>query len=195
MAKRAWRIKPSPAAIRAMPPGRHFDGNGLYLQITAPREHKQHFRALKQRLRDGAISREHFDAEIRKHSDSFYRSWLFMYKPPARKLRSMGLGSWPKLLPSQAHILTREQQRIRAQGKDPITEWRRKRKSGPIVEDQEQDEPTFKRMAEHYMSKPLPKWNVWRKQFETYVFNHPAIANVPFYDLTARSIAKIADQP
>jgi integrase len=196
MAKRKYGITPTPGYIRGLPPGRHFDANGLYLQIAAgTSDQRRHFRELKEKLKDKVVSLQEYNDEVRKHSPDFNRSWLFIYKPPARKLRYMGLGSWPKLLPTPARNLATEQQKLRAQGKDPITEWRRTRKRAAIVEEQDTEDPTFKRMAEAYMVNGLPMFKAWRDQFQLYVYNHPAIANVPFYDLTARHIARVIDEP
>jgi integrase len=88
MAREIERL--SPLSLKALPPGRHCDGDGLYLQVTASKDGK-----------------------------GLNRSWIFKY-PMGGRMREMGLGPLHRVGLAQARKTVAKFRETIGDGADPI---------------------------------------------------------------------------
>jgi integrase len=100
----------TPMGVKNAKPGLWCDGGGLYLQV-APKEAIQLGKPVE--------------------GDRYNRSWIFRYRLPNGKLRSMGLGPTSTLGLAEVREKARQLRQARLDGRDPIEERRATKAAAP----------------------------------------------------------------
>ena len=106
-------------AVKSAKPGRHIDGDGLMLVVTAPRE------------------RTAESGEVRKTGGG--KKWILRYQSDGKR-RDMGLGAYPEVGLKEARAKTAEHRKRLAEGRDPIAARKAAEQAAKPV-------PTFEEVA------------------------------------------------
>lgn len=115
------------------------------------------------------------------------KSWIFQYKRNGRS-REMGLGSLLAITLADARTEAQAARRLRAEGKDPITERDARRAAELKV-------PTFKKAAEDYIESQRAGWtnpkhvDQWTNTLNTYAY--PVIGEMRVNEIDTAHILEI----
>lgn len=132
--------------------GRHSDGGGLYLNVSA----------------------------------SGGKSWVFMWTPPGRKRREMGLGSYPAVSLAKARAVATNHRVDIVEGRDPIAE----RDQTPA--------PTFLEAGRQLIASIKSEWSNAKHEeqwMHTVEVRCAALHNLRVSDVTTDHILKTLRQP
>jgi integrase len=160
----------TPMGVKNAKPGLWCDGGGLYLQV-APKEATQLGKVVE--------------------GDRYNRSWIFRYRLPNGKLRSMGLGPTSTLGLAEAREKARQLRQARLDGRDPIEE-RRAARVVPILK-----VVTFDEDATAYIAGRETIWKgedqaeQWKQSLRDYV--SPVIGKLSVAAIDTRHITSILD--
>jgi hypothetical protein len=136
-------------------PGTYGDGNGLYLQVTAPA---------------GDTKKRTEQTEVTSKPRKPARSWLFRFKRGGRT-RWAGLGSYPTVSLAKARQAAADARKVLAAGGDPIEAKRTERAEAAAGADR-----TFQAVAEMYVAEHEAGWRnpkhrqQWRNTLKEYAF-------------------------
>lgn len=117
--------------------------------------------------------------------------WSYRYTSSG-KSREIGLGVYPIIDLLEARRLRDDNRRLRAHGKDPISEKRKAEQAKRL-----KDGVKFSDIAEKYITRHEPQWRnkksaqAWRNTLAKYVY--PELDKWPLEDITSKQIADLLE--
>jgi integrase len=150
------------------------------------------------KLKPGKAYADGLGLYLKVESDTS-RHWFYRYKVNKAE-RFMGLGSYPAVTLADARQEADRWRRVKAAGKDPLTERDRERAEKAARAAHEQARRvTFKQHAEEYLREHEDDWRnpkhraQWRSSLEQYVY--PIIGDMVIGDITVDDVLRVLKAP